>query len=632
MLLRFLVLFLLVFFPIAVRAEEVIHNYNARIEIQNNGGLLVTETIEVTAEGREIKRGIYRDFPLYRHTFLGGVLKSDYSILSVKKNGMPEQWHTRILEPENNNLRVYIGQSDVFLDAGRYVYEIRYSIPDQVFFFDDYDELYWNAIGTGWIFPIEKGHAEIVLPNGAHSTQLAAYTGKALSREKNYTFEEKNGVVNFDTTTALRPYEGLTIAVAWPKGFVTRTPDMVGTAFFWKQHPGLPVMLVSLIILILYYYSVWNKFGRDPKSRGLAPFYTPPEGISPAMAAMIQTMGDADHDRCMTATVVSLGSKGYITIEEIKKRHYVLKRVQEKTDRPALFDDERILYNAIGAELTLSTSNRNLIKTAREHAQKLNKLCHKTYYLNNTLWWILGMLMTCTAVGIIGMQHQNSGQFIMSILFALAFGWITTGILMIGIKKILFGSKTFQNKSAAFALILIWFAVVPLGILGFGVLAINCSWLVLGIIMIMASIVAWMREVMKAPTKTGREMMDHINGLQYYMEAVEEKVLQKFDPPQMSRELYEKYLPYAVALNVESKWAKKFAVAMGSALAAGATYSSYPYWYRSHDGNVGDSLSIQSMVNSFSTTLAAASTSESSGSSGGGSSGGGGGGGGGGGW
>ena len=55
-------LFLIVCYT-QVSAREVIQNYHSDIVIESNSSINVTETITVNAEGNEIKRGIFRDFP-----------------------------------------------------------------------------------------------------------------------------------------------------------------------------------------------------------------------------------------------------------------------------------------------------------------------------------------------------------------------------------------------------------------------------------------------------------------------------------------------------------------------------------------------------------------------------------------
>jgi len=53
---------LLVLVPSAM-ADERILDYQSDIEVFVDGSMQVTETIHVRAEQKEIKRGIYRDFP-----------------------------------------------------------------------------------------------------------------------------------------------------------------------------------------------------------------------------------------------------------------------------------------------------------------------------------------------------------------------------------------------------------------------------------------------------------------------------------------------------------------------------------------------------------------------------------------
>ena len=116
------------------------------------------------------------------------------------------------------------------------------------------------------------------------------------------------------------------------------------------------------------------------------------------------------------------------------------------------------------------------------------------------------------------------------------------------------------------------------------------------------------------------------------MTTAEEERLKVLHPPEQTPELFEKYLPYALALDCENEWNAKFAAVLAAAAAAGATA---PLWYSGSHWNSGDLGGFtDSLGSSLSSTISSASTppGSSSGSGGGGSSGGGGGGGGGSGW
>jgi uncharacterized membrane protein len=138
---------------------------------------------------------------------------------------------------------------------------------------------------------------------------------------------------------------------------------------------------------------------------------------------------------------------------------------------------------------------------------------------------------------------------------------------------------------------------------------------------------------MAAPTREGRAVMDRIAGFQHYLSITEEDRLETLHPPEKTPSLFERYLPYAIALEVENEWAGRFAGVLAAAAASGQAgtmgwYSGHSDPWRDPDGFANQ------MGSSLASTISSASTApgSSSGSGGGGSSGGGGGGGGGGGW
>ena len=101
-------------------------------------------------------------------------------------------------------------------------------------------------------------------------------------------------------------------------------------------------------------------------------------------------------------------------------------------------------------------------------------------------------------------------------------------------------------------------------------------------------------------------------------------------PPPLDAERYEALLPYAVALDVEEAWTKKFTAAVGAAAAAEAT-ARMGWYHGAGTGNLGGL--VNAIGSGLSSSIASAATppGSTSGGGGGGFSGGGGGGGGGGG-
>jgi uncharacterized membrane protein len=126
--------------------------------------------------------------------------------------------------------------------------------------------------------------------------------------------------------------------------------------------------------------------------------------------------------------------------------------------------------------------------------------------------------------------------------------------------------------------------------------------------------------------------MDEIEGFKLYLSVAEQERLSILNPPDKTPELFERYLPYALALDVENEWSEQFADVLAAA-AGGGGYQ--PAWYSGTSwSRMGASTMASNLGNSFAGAISSASSPPGSsfGSGGGGSSGGGGGGGGGGGW
>ncbi|MCW5580383.1 MAG: DUF2207 domain-containing protein, partial [Luteimonas sp.] len=138
----------------------------------------------------------------------------------------------------------------------------------------------------------------------------------------------------------------------------------------------------------------------------------------------------------------------------------------------------------------------------------------------------------------------------------------------------------------------------------------------------------------KAPTLAGRRLMEEIAGFRMYLEVAEKDELRVRRGPERTLELFEKYLPYALALGVENAWAEQFADILAGVKAEGGGTASMRWYSGPSLHSLGSGGFASGLAGGLSGAIASASAASggSSGGGGGGSSGGGGGGGGGGGW
>ena len=108
--------------------------------------------------------------------------------------------------------------------------------------------------------------------------------------------------------------------------------------------------------------------------------------------------------------------------------------------------------------------------------------------------------------------------------------------------------------------------------------------------------------LLKAPTMLGRRILDRIEGFKMFLGATEADRLQRMVPAERTPELYEKYLPYALALGVEQAWTEQFADVLATAMRPdGSGY--HPGWY---SGSGFDSARVGSFAGAVGSSLSGA--------------------------
>ena len=302
-------------------ADERILDYDSRIEVRKDGELLVTETIRVRAEGEDIKRGIYRDIPRLQHSRWGLKTRKPFEVLSVNRDGRPENFVVE--EIGQGGMRIRIGREEHLLEHGEHSYVIVYQTGRQLHLEAGRDVLYWNAIGTEWMFPIDKATATVVLPQGIEIREFWGYTGSYGSEGKDYQARLEGNQVKFEATRGFGREEGMTVVVVWPPGLLDPAVYQEKTSLV-KDHPGVLAAAAVLGGALLYYLVAWLLVGKDPDKGIIIPQYEPPAGFSPAAVRYLDKMGF--DNTCFSAAVVGLAVKGAVTIEQHGKSYTLKKR------------------------------------------------------------------------------------------------------------------------------------------------------------------------------------------------------------------------------------------------------------------------------------------------------------------
>ncbi|MGA9573339.1 MAG: DUF2207 domain-containing protein, partial [Lysobacterales bacterium] len=386
-------------------ADERILDYHSDIQVHADGDLVVMETIEVRAEGQDIRRGIYRDFPTRYKDRLGNHYKVRLNVLDVKRDGAAEPFHT---EKRSNGVRIYIGSANQMVGTGVHTYQLRYQTNRQLGFFPDHDELYWNVTGNGWMFPIDHAGARIELPAPVNSADLQTsfYTGPQGAQGRNARSEIINDrSIVFETTRGLQPYEGLTVAVGWPKGIVREPAGAERIGWFLQDNGAALVLMIGLLATFGWYLWAWNRAGRDPEKGVIIPLFRPPMGMTPAACSYVLKM--TFNKSAFAAALVSLGVKGYLEIEE-KDDDFTLRKKTTPVTGKASKGEIAVLESLfqLRNEIELDQKNHRTFIKARVGLKRALKTEYlgRLFILNSI--YILPAIVLSVGAGVIaaGMQ------------------------------------------------------------------------------------------------------------------------------------------------------------------------------------------------------------------------------------
>lgn len=490
--------------------DERILRYHSDLVIEADGAVIVSEHITVRSMQRNIRRGIYRDFPTRYQDRLGNRVVVDFEVIEVLRDGQTETWFA---ERRLNGIRVNTGDDSLLPGPGDYTFTIRYRIHRQLGFFDEHDELYWNVTGLGWAFPIDHASASVSLPSAVPESQLRLhhFTGAAGARGSHASARVAgDGRVLFETGQPLAAGEGLTISVGFPKGLVQAPSQSERIGWFVRDNRGVLVLGLGGLGILFFYFSSWLSKGRGPKPGIIIARYEPPEGYSPA--GLRYVLRQSHDPRCFSADVVELGVRGLLRIVHDQGRFSERWRLEqlEPADRPTLPASQAALLPKLfekGPELDLKSSNASRVQAAMSaQSTALKQRYHGRYIEPNTGTLVVGWLLSI-ALG--GLSLLVAAHISLSLVI---------GLVLLGVINLVFTG------------------------------------------------------LMPAPTEEGRRLLDHIEGLKKYLSVAEKQDLARLQQraegePALTPERFEALLPYAIALDVEDAWTSRLTRAVGQAAA-----------------------------------------------------------------
>ena len=582
---RFVLLFMILFLfgvpQVSAQAEpfvvgEHIELFDSAMTVDETNTVTITETIRYNF-GSLQRHGIKRFVP-YR-TQKADSDKFFYYEFDFKEAKLDGGYVQDDLSREGEYEVVRLGDANRTI-TGVHDYSITYTMQPVLLKDNQGDYLNWNITGNYWDVPIKQSRARITFASSDAVLKTRCYTGPAGSTDSECSTSSDKNVAVVETSRLLNAKEGLTINTLVPKGAIAS--DAQYQEAIDRPLPNLWPMSGYIFGVAAIAIGSFRKVRTSLEQKRLrdqeiiVAQYEAPDGLSPGEIGHLSDNSSSMAE--ITATIIDLAVRGFLKIEQtqekglLKKADFTLHRLKGKGKLKSyeqkvldMLLPAGVLTNKI-SDITPTTAAPIVSSVKSAFKASLNE---KGYY--NTA------------------RPKRS-----PIMKSLA--WIAFLIVVISNVYALF-------DYANVTFVMLSFAAMFVG-LGIG-----------------AAIAYTIRL-----TKAGYDQWAKVEGLKLYLTVAEKDRLNFHDAPEKTPKHFNALLPYAIALGVETAWAKQF---------EGIDVTESTDWYSGSSSRMfNSSLLAHSISSEFSSVVSSnvTPTQSSSGYSGGGSSGGGGGGGGGGSW
>ena len=588
--------------------EYVIDEYHVEIDVNEDNSYDITE--EITAYFYGDKHGIIRSIPIKNEIErLDGTTSTNRARIT---NLTVDENFTK--STNNGNLEVKIGDANKTITGEKeYTISYKYSIgKDKV---KNYDEFYFNLIGTEWDTVIGNVTFEINMPKEFDEDKLGFAVGSfGSTNSDDIEYEIENNTITGIYNGILNSGEGITMRLELEDGY-----------FIYER--GLDIYLMYIIpgVLLIISLLLWKKYGKDDLVVDTVEFY-PPEGFNSLEVGFIYNGKAKNED--VVSLIIYLANKGYIKIEEIEEKSLFSTISSFKVVKLKDYDgdniNERLFLEGLfksGNSVTSSQLTNKFYTTLNKILKNINgkdnkyKIFEKTAASKATLVLVFIITTIMSMVAIPTLAYSSGIELLITIILVLFYTPFFLVVFKAGMAKVarIFVGVFITLHSAVF------FSTMPIAT----ILMCDSEYLIaflFGLVCLIALIKVY--SIMPKRTPYGNELYGKLKGFKNFLETAEKEKLESM--VMQNPTYFFDILPYTYVLGVSDKWIEKFeTIAIQS-----------PEWYGgSSTFNTHEfGRFMNSTMASAKTSMSSSPSSGGSGGSGGGSSGGGSGGGGGSSW
>ena len=548
-------------------AQAGITFFRADVTVREDATLEVREEIAVNDAASFYKYGFRRDLPVspgdrWDPRYVGAYKQDNgirVDILEVTEDGNPVKYEQG---SGYGYSQLFIGERYVPFDSGEHRFVIRYTVDSALNPGATRDTLYWNAIGHERNAPVAEAILAVHLPVAVPGESIkleprVGGRGVSFARRPETTLDRLDdafGAIVYRATN-VGPRQSLSLAITWPSGYIHK--PKIG----FLRRDGW--MLAAPALLFLYYLIAWFWIGPEPKPGAFVARYEPPEGLSAAAARYIFS-GTTD-GRSLAAVMAQLAVRRCLRMESDNGKYKLSRLMSDRATESALAPEEKRLLTVLfedgpAIELSGAMDQRNTAQNGRYVSNIHNELAKELggkYFDRHSGFIALGVLGTFASALVLAFtargRDASAAVFItlwvlfcglivgLMIEMSLASAWKAAVKTGMGWTKLLpataamavfAGAIVFLLKNLAsgvslsFSLMLVAFLVI------------NLAW----------------GPRLKRKSLLGRQVLDQISGFRQFLQKVDQDRLNRLNPEGNAPQDLDRFLPYAIALEVKEEW------------------------------------------------------------------------------
>ena len=559
---------------INITQADQIDRYDSNITVLEDGTIDVVETIQISTNHEEIKLGITRDIPTHYY-FMNKEVETPVNVLSVMRNGKPENFWT-----QNNDgyVEIFTGSVDNvvdnYLDKGPHTFIIHWQSKNHIRSFENYDELYINAIGHNWHLPINNAIVTLNLPKSVEAIQSTAYYGAEGRTDQIKSIQQSPQKIQFKAPEILGNGKGFTVATGFTKGIVPSIKanqlDIVVDRLYGSLpsyiHPFNVVLIIITLILLTYYFAgrFWHHRLSSKNTRVFTVRFSPPNLSLSQIFALLKPNNDSINQGVL-AVLLDMHVKKIIHVQP-NEQTIILGPNAENTIED---DVQKVVISTLNQKkksISFQNDSRQWGKVISKMSHELEKLNEETYKVK-MLWHWLGvfpLLVGLIAVSVVFFFIPFELYFaLVFMVIALLAMWLPS------FKNIACSyqgqsgesvKKTFQ-RSLPFLLMGAIFSLVPLIFMLFetNMKKMSDSDVLIIYVLLIVTILIIRKILLKTYSLIyflSEENFQHqqsIMEFKHFLQYTKEEQYQLITP-----DLFEQYLPYSILFGVEKQWIKRY--------------------------------------------------------------------------